>query len=216
MRSDFTILLAWPETKCKQAGSWYDGLMCILGFSKDKYYKVGHAAIVLVNSKTGKCHYFDFGRYHAPFGYGRIRDEETDHDLVIQTKAEIESNQIINIDAILNELADNKSCHGEGYLYASVVKSNFSNAFKKAKVMQQEGTWPYGPFIWKGTNCSRFVRTVALAGKSKLINQIRLRFPLTLSPTPKGNVNSTRTKYRIETSDNNVCLSEKNIQTTIA
>ena len=46
---------------------------------KGNYYKVGHSAIVLINPNQLKCHYFDFGRYHAPKNYGRVRDEITDH-----------------------------------------------------------------------------------------------------------------------------------------
>ena len=62
----FAIALAWPETQCKEAVAWYDGLMRMININKNGYYKVGHAAIVLVEDISGRCHYFDFGRYHAP------------------------------------------------------------------------------------------------------------------------------------------------------
>ena len=70
--SGFAIAVAWPETYCKQAGSWYDGILFSLGFSQHHYYKVGHAALVLINSEDNQCFYYDFGRYHALYHYGRF------------------------------------------------------------------------------------------------------------------------------------------------
>ena len=63
----FAIAIAWPETWCKQSGAWWDNFLNWLGISKNNYFKVGHAALVLIDDKTNKCHYFDFGRYHTPF-----------------------------------------------------------------------------------------------------------------------------------------------------
>jgi hypothetical protein len=101
----FAIALAWPDTFCKQAGAWYDFYMEKMGISTNNHYKVGHAAVVLINGQNGKCHYFDFGRYHAPFGYGRVRDGISDPDLRIKTKAIIRKSKTIeNFNAILNEL----------------------------------------------------------------------------------------------------------------
>ena len=70
MSGGFAIAIAWPETVCRGAGSWYDVPMSILGIRKAGYYKVGHAAVVLVNSQSQLCHYFDFGRYLTPIGMG--------------------------------------------------------------------------------------------------------------------------------------------------
>ncbi len=56
--------------------------------------------------------------------------------------------------------------------------------------MQESSPLPYGPFIWNGTNCSRFVRTVILAGKPSLKNYFRLGFLNPVSPTPRGNTNN--------------------------
>lgn len=185
----FAIVIAWPETMCKQAGAWYDGLMNMLGISENNYYRAGHSAIVLVNSQTGYCHYFDFGRYHAPFGHGRVRDEETDHDLKIHTKATISNQGVVsNLNEILSELLNNPSCHGTGTMHASYCPVNFEKAFSTAKQMQEKSPWKYGPFIWNGTNCSRFVRTIALAGKPDWKTAIKIGFPSTISPTPKYNV----------------------------
>ncbi len=99
----FAIALAWPEMYCKQTGAWYDDLSYWLGISKNRFYKVGHAAVVLVDP-SGKCHYYDFGRYHAPYGYGRVRSAEADHDLRVNTLAQISkcSKKILNF----NDLSD--------------------------------------------------------------------------------------------------------------
>ena len=44
-------------------------------------YRVGHAALILVDKDTGTCSYYDFGRYGTPDGYGRVRNPSDDHDL---------------------------------------------------------------------------------------------------------------------------------------
>ena len=51
----FAIALAWPETLCKQAGAWYDYLLYYAGINRKGYYKVGHAAVVLVDDETQSC-----------------------------------------------------------------------------------------------------------------------------------------------------------------
>lgn len=183
----YAIALAWPETYCKQAGAWYDKLLSIIGVSKNFHYKVGHAAVILVDGINGNCHYFDFGRYHAPFGYGRVRNKETDHDLRIHSKAIINpSGTIKNLNELLSEVYHNPSCHGNGPVHAASTKIRFDLAYNTALEMQKSNPWKYGPFIWMGTNCSRFVRTIIVSGKPTLKQIFRLRFPLTLSPTPLG------------------------------
>jgi len=189
MRDGFAIAIAWPETLCKQPGSWYDVPMRWIGINKDRYYKVGHAAVVLIHSQTRRCYYFDFGRYHSPFQHGRVRDAETDHELKIKTKAILnEKKGILNLQQILSEVYANPSCHGTGVLHAAYCKIEFSRALVRAKHMQQAGTIAYGPFKWNGTNCCRFVKEVLLAGRPELTQQLLLRFPKTVLTTPLGNV----------------------------
>lgn len=197
MYSGFIIPIAWPETFCKQAGAWYDPLMRLVGFNEGNYYRVGHAALVLVNGSDGVCHYFDFGRYHAPAGHGRVRDAETDHDLRISTKADIQDGQLMNLRSILSELADNPSTHGNGPLHASALPLDFDRAFATAKRMQHESPHTYGPFVLAGTNCSRFVRSVALAGRPPLPQRIRLSIPLMLTPTPMHNVGAAASQKMV-------------------
>lgn len=193
------LVLAWPETKCKQAGAWYDGLMDTLKFSKDGYYKVGHAAIVLINKESGKCHYFDFGRYHAPKGNGRVRDESTDFDLEINTKAVFDSDgNISNVIEVLIELQQNSSCHGDGNIKAGVAKINFDAAYSKAKGMQENVFMKYGPFVFGGTNCSRFVRSVALEGMPFSIEKLMLAVPPMITPAPMWNVKAVTGQLTVE------------------
>ncbi|MBK7311920.1 MAG: hypothetical protein IPI93_14385 [Sphingobacteriaceae bacterium] len=191
MHNGIAITLAWPETLCKQAGAWYDKPLKMLGLNKSNYYKVGHAAIVLIDAEARDCHYFDFGRYHAPYQHGRVRSARTDHDLEMKTKAIIsQDGRLENYNEILLELFNNESCHGSGKLHASYCHVNFENAYYKANEMQSISPIPYGPFLPQGTNCSRFVNTVVLAGKPKWYYRLVLSYPKTLSPTPIGNVKS--------------------------
>lgn len=188
----FVIPLAWPETYCKQAGAWYDGITRIAGFNKYNYYRAGHSALVLIDSEEGKCHYFDFGRYHTPFSYGRARCAETDYDLVIHTKAIFDKKKkhLENLQEILIELQHNPSCHGEEDLHASYGKINFTKAFTKAMKFVSDSPLPYGPFKQDGTNCSRFVNAVLRKGRVGFFKRLRLRFYKPLSPTPLNNVHA--------------------------
>lgn len=189
MQTGFVIALAWPETYCKQAGAWYDGILRLVGINQNNYYKIGHAAIVIVDASQGSCHYFDFGRYHAPAGFGRVRDVWSDHDLAVHTQAQISQGKITNLDAILNELLANPSCHGTGQIYASVVSCNFQEIHTSAKALQQKVFIPYGPFVQGGTNCSRFVHTMVQKCHISPLRKIAIRLPWLISPSPIGIVN---------------------------
>ncbi len=190
MRNGFAIALAWPETRCKQAGAWYDSMLNYLGINDNGFYKVGHAAIVLIDDETDKCSYFDFGRYHAPHGYGRVRSEITDHDLKINTKARISVNKtnILNLEEILTELYHNNSTHGLGTIFSAVTRVNVGKALKSAIRLQKKEIIPYGPFIPKGTNCSRFVNTLVKAGNPSYSIKLKLQLPPMLTPTPLWNI----------------------------
>lgn len=202
MHNGFAISIAWPQTLCKKAGAWYDKPLAVLNINKNGYYKVGHAAVVLIESKSGRCHYFDFGRYHSPYKHGRVRSVYTDYDLEIKTKAILSAKRIINYNEILLELFANESCHGTGALHASYCPINFDAALHFAKTMQNISPIKYGPFTFNGTNCSRFVNSVLLAGKPSVLHSFLLKFPISFSPTPIGNVKAltynTRTIISLE------------------
>lgn len=188
---DFAIVLAWPQTWCKQPGSWYDLFMEYFGVSKDHFYQVGHAAVVLVEGKSSSCHYFDFGRYHAPFQFGRVRGALTDPELGIVQRARFNKNgEIANLNNLLEELSKKEACHGQGKLYASVCRINFIKSYQKALEIQESSPLPYGPFAIKGSNCSRFVNEVVKAGQPGAATYLKLCFPKSFTPTPLGNVKS--------------------------
>ena len=193
INSDFIIVLAWPEGKTTAAGAWYDRL-----FATNGKYRVGHSALILINSENKELLYFDFGRYHTPTGFGRVRDRETDPDVIIPISAEIEDNRIKNIEEILIHTKNKKANHGEGKLYASVLKNvNFISSYKFAKKIQEQGVIPYGPFVIKGSNCSRFVSATIRKSKLNLIKNLRLLFPFSLSPSPKRNVSISNNNYYV-------------------
>jgi len=193
MQKDFIIVLAWPEGMVAAAGGWYDKML-----SNNGQYRVGHSALILVNSNTNQLNYFDFGRYHSPFGFGRVRDLETDPDISLKSQPIISDNTIYNIEEILLEIYNLKATHGHGSVYASILKNiDFKKAYKKAKEIQNMGLISYGPVVLTGTNCSRFVTTIMLASKPLWFTRLRLKYPFCLSPSPKRNISIANSNYHI-------------------
>ena len=200
-------MLAWPEGYVKAAGAWYDKFFSING-----KYRVGHSAAVLINSKEGKAYYFDFGRYHTPKGYGRVRDEETDPDLTLPS-VDIKSDKIVNLNDILVFLSKLKSTHGEGRLYASLLSEvSFFDAYNYAKKLQNKGMVKYGPFVYGGTNCSRFTASLAISSLPPFFKKIRLRFPFTISPSPKRNVSILNNTYYVVDKENVKIISKSKLK----
>ncbi len=195
----FAIALAWPQTWCKQPNAWYDNLLLGLGIYKNHYCRAGHAALVLVEKTSGNCQYFDFGRYHAPFEHGRVRSAITDHDLELPIKAQITANDksITNLREILEFLHQNQACHGNGDLYGSYTEVDFQMAYHKVLQMQQQSPLPYGPFVYNGTNCSRFVDTVIRAGHPPMKCALKMKYQVPFTPTPISNVNALTHKTKI-------------------
>ena len=193
MQKDFIIVLAWPEGLVIAAGAWYDSVLATNG-----KYRVGHSALVLVNATTNQLHYFDFGRYHTPMGFGRVRDIETDPDVSLQAKALIKDNTITNIEEIIVELSGSKVTHGEGKLFASVLSNiSFEKAHKYAKDIQDRGAIAYGPAVIGGTNCSRFVASVMRAANPDSYMKFRLKYPFCLMPSPKRNISIANPSYYV-------------------
>lgn len=192
------VALAWPQTYCKQAGAWYDWLLKPLGINNGNYYQAGHAAVILINDQ-GECSYFDFGRYHTPFGQGRVRGANTDPELSISTRAIWSGDDIINIYEVLNEVAKMEACHGQGDLYSSVFEIDYQKALDTVRVMQSKSPIKYGPFIPGGTNCSRFVNAVLTSSVISIFQKYYLHFPYTLTPSPKSIVNYGKYKMVLAT-----------------
>jgi len=202
MKNDFIITLAWPEGMVVAAGAWYDKI-----FSKKGKYRAGHSAIVLINSTNKTSRYFDFGRYHTPKGYGRVRDIETDPNLGV-IEPVIEHREIVNIEEILIQLSEMKAAKGEGEMYASLIRNvDFEKGFSKAKNIQKKEMLPYGPFVINGTNCSRFVADVIKASDSSWIKVLRLKYPFCISPSPKRNVCISNHHYYVV--ENKSCVKVK-------
>ena len=125
MKDGAIIILAWPEGMVCAAGAWYDRL-----FANKGKYRVGHSALVLIDYTHKKSLYFDFGRYHTPKGFGRVRDVQTDSDLSVIDPV-IKKGKIINLESILLHVYNIKSTHGEGKMYASIcteINSIYSHA----------------------------------------------------------------------------------------
>jgi hypothetical protein len=213
------IALSWPDTRIQNASSWYDGLMKTIGICKDGYYHVGHAALLLIDYRNGDVRYIDFGRYHTPFGYGRVRDVQSDPELEVETKAIVDNGKIINIKDILLEIDTNKSTHGDGKLVSSVTSGiDFDLALASAKSIQGREAVPYGPFQPFGTNCSRFVASIYRAGFTSYFKKRRISNWYLYFHTPTSNVIYTykrgnvfiieRGEFRTEESMMNIFLNK--------
>jgi hypothetical protein len=102
--NDLAIPIAWPDQTARGDELWMAALKK-LGVVKNLNFKVGHAAIVLIERKTGHLRYFDFGRYITPRGFGRARSSQFDPRLELTTVAEFsDSGELLNFEEILLEL----------------------------------------------------------------------------------------------------------------
>ena len=179
--SDFIITLSWPDGKISAVGSWYDK---ILGLNRK--YSIGHTAIVLINSITSEIYYLDFGRYHTPIGFGRVRDIKTDPDLTIKNPVIIKNNSINSINEIIKEISVNKSTHGDGKLYYKILKNiSCKKGQEYANLNQERGLISFGPFSKDSLNCGRFVyNTIKKSNFSTfgtfifILNDFLLRIPV--------------------------------------
>lgn len=197
MNKDSVIILSWPKTPAKAIGMWYDSITKFFGFLKDGYYKAGHAASVIVNHSKKELHYYDFGRYHMPTKYGRVRSKETNPALALKCIPKFSNkNELINIEEILAELYANKNCKGKGVLYASIISNvSFEDANNYAISMQNKDAIPYGPYTIGGTNCSRFIASIAKASKPSFKIKFNLLSSLLLTPLPNTNVFACNSEY---------------------
>ena len=185
------IVLAFPDTFVTVSDEWLCKLLPLVGLGTWKQIKAGHAAMVLIENKTGEATYYDFGRYVTPKGFGRVRSAKTDAELEIPFKAKLVGNgPIENLETFLRWLEGNpQKTHGEGRLVASVCEEiDFNKAQDYILNLQSQGSYPYKAFAKIGSNCSRFVTETILASTEnkdiiKGLNHIK-RF----TPSPIGNV----------------------------
>ena len=185
------IVLAFPDTFVTVSDEWLCKLLPLVGLGTWKQIKAGHAAMVLIENKTGEAKYYDFGRYVTPKGFGRVRSAETDAELKIPFKAKLVGNgPLENLDTFLRWLEGNsQKTHGEGRLVASVCEEiDFKKAQDYILNLQSQGSYPYRAFAENGSNCARFVTETILASTEnneiiKGLNHIKK-----FTPSPIGNV----------------------------
>ncbi|MEZ4778448.1 MAG: DUF6695 family protein [Flavobacteriaceae bacterium] len=185
------VVLAYPDTFVKMSDEWICRFLPLVGLGTKEYIKAGHAAQVIINTKTGEAHYYDFGRYITPNGYGRARSAKTDAELEIPFLMQFDTqNSLTNLDQLLLWLdANPEKTHGEGRLIASVCEPvDFDKAKIYALSIQNRGSIPYGAFKKKGSNCARFVTDTILAGTSDKKIQKALHFNKKFTPSGIGNV----------------------------
>jgi hypothetical protein len=191
---DMAIVLAWPDTTARADEAWYRWFKKV-GILKNLNFKVGHAAIILIDSQSGKLRYFDFGRYVTPRGYGRARSEKSDPKLTLKSRAIIKrtyvNSDISNIAEIINELEHKKQdTHGNGELFYSIVqKFSFKKGTSFADKMVTGGSTIYSAFAPGNNNCSRFIQQVLAAGvpKDSLVWN-NVMHPETFVASPVSNV----------------------------
>lgn len=189
--NDLAIVIAWPEIPTRGDERWIKFFKHI-GLVKNLHFKVGHAAIVLANHRTGGLAYYDFGRYVTPVGYGRARSAQSDPRLELATKARMAgTSQIANIRTVLDEMhAKRDATHGDGIMYFSIAEGiSFERATAFAEGLVSGGPIKYGAIAGDCNNCSRFVAQVLLAGlPAKHPSRRRLLLPESFKPSPMSNV----------------------------
>ncbi|WP_353196544.1 DUF6695 family protein [Parapedobacter defluvii] len=188
---DLALVIAWPDKTARGDEQWM-ALLKKLGIVKNLNFKVGHAAIVLVQRHSGQLAYFDFGRYITPRGYGRARSAASDPRLAITVQAQIDpTGHIDNLPAILAELRRMEDAtHGGDRLFFSIANGlSFERATQFARKLVDEGPIKYGALARGNNSCSRFVAQVLLVGWAAG-NPARRRvlYPESLKPSPMSNV----------------------------
>lgn len=186
----FILTLAYPETIVSHAEEWYSKFLPFLFVGGKKHVRAGHAALVLIDKKTGILEYHDFGRYIAPSPNGRVRGVQTDFELNFPIKAEIKNDNITNLNEILRFLATNpKLTHGEGNLYASVCNAvNYEKARAHVTKMQHLDFIRYAAFIKDACNCARFVTDTLIASVTDNDISKSLQKSKWFTPSTIGNV----------------------------
>ncbi len=185
------LVLAFPDTFVTMSDEWICNVLPLVGLGTREYIKAGHAALMLVENKSGAIRYFDFGRYVTPKSHGRVRGANTDAELEVPIKAKFtKEGSLANTKELLLWLdANPDKTHGEGRLLASVC---YSIDYEKAEAyileLQGRGSIPYGAFNKNGSNCSRFVTDTILASTTDMKVVKALKFNKKFTPSTVGNV----------------------------
>jgi|LakMenEpi03Aug12_release.lakeMendotaPanAssembly.Ray.scaffolds.fasta_scaffold160429_2 hypothetical protein len=188
-KNSAVIPLAWPELTARGPEKIW-GILRKARIVKNVNFKVGHAAMVV--ALDDEFHYFDFGRYITPIGFGRARSAETDPKLVLNLIPEWSNDRkLLNFEALCQELENIKiATHGDGPMFASIhYHADIIKVLTYAKSVIDLGYTRYNAFKTKDSNCARFVSKSLMAGWNAN-SQYRSRFktPITIAPTPYFNV----------------------------
>lgn len=184
------LTLAYPDTIVMVSEEWFSPYLRFIGIGKKDYLRAGHAALVLIDKKTGVLEYHDFGRYITPEPTGRVRGRDTDNELHFPLKAEVENDSIKNLDDILEFLATHpKLTHGDGKLVASVCNAvDYQKARRHITEMQNKHFIRYAAFIKDASNCARFVTDSLIASVTNLEIKKKLENSKWFTPSTVGNV----------------------------
>lgn len=188
--NDLVIIVAWPDATMRGDERW---MMFFkkLGIVKNLNFKVGHTAVILVNSQTKDLQYYDFGRYISPRGQGRARSVESDPRLRLDTKAEIDANNNIrNLKEIIMELDSLREVtQGVGRIFFSVASDvSIQLARQYADGLVRAGSTPYGAVARGNNNCSRFITRLLIKASQKYHIFHSVRYPETIKASPMSNV----------------------------
>lgn len=198
--NDIAIPISWPDKTAFGDEKWMS-ILKQMGIVKNLHFKVGHAAILLIERTSGRILYFDFGRYLSPRGYGRARSALFDPRLEMVTKAQItQQNGIQNVLGILEELYEKEEAtHGGGRTFFSICeKVSFSRCVAYAEKLVAEGPILYGALAKDNNSCSRFVAQVLTEGMD--IDDRRRRkilYPECLKASPTSNVVNAAPNYEV-------------------
>jgi len=194
------LVLAFPDTFVTMSTEFICRLLPLVGLGTKEYIKAGHAALVLIENKTGMARYYDFGRYVTPPGKGRVRGPNTDAEVTIPFKAQIsKDNSLKNLEEFLLWLDANPlKTHGEGRLLASVCNGiDFERAAAHIDEIQSRGSIPYGAFDKTGSNCARFVTDTIIASTVDKKIKKGLQFNKLFTPSTVGNVEKAAASSKV-------------------
>src|SRR5690606_8715542 len=187
--NDLAIILTWPDATIRGDEKWMTFFKKI-GLVKNLNFKVGHTGVVIIKRETGEMHFYAFGRYIAPRGYGRARSKYSDPRLEITMKAQIQDNIITNLTEIITYFEQlNPAMYGEGVLYFSIAHGiNFELAKAYGDDCVYQGQYPYGAVARNNNNCSRFITRMLIKSSKRYTWRHSINLPETIKASPISNV----------------------------
>ncbi len=189
--NDIAIPISWPDKTARGDEKWM-AFFAKIGIVKNLNFRVGHAAVLVVERASGTIKYFDFGRYLVPRGYGRARSARFDPRLIIETKALFSKNgSLMNMQSIFDELHDKEAAtHGGGRTLFSICKEiSFESAVTYAEELVSKGPILYGALANNNNSCSRYVAQILTTAMPRSDPRRRkILYPESLKASPTSNV----------------------------